>query len=338
MTLEVIKDHGLEIKKSDVHTYGEVHVNVPLSNISIAYIQDQSKFVATSTFPEIPVTNQANSYYTYNIGQFSTDEVQERAPNTQTQGITLRPSTDSYNCRVYGLHIDIPDEIRMNSDSQVNLDRAVTIALTERAMLQKERHWITNFFGDGLWTGITDKAPTWGASTANPIKDVRDYSREMLKATGYRPNMIVIAPELLDFLLEHAQVLGRFDRGQTPGGPARAGVEQLASLFNVDRVMPLEAIYNKAADPDTDDMDFTVGDVSTDMLMLYTPASPGMMTPSAGYTFNWTRYTRANDRGIRVRKFRMEAQQADRVEILMSYDMKKTGNSLGLFVKNATAT
>ena len=307
MTLEVIKDHGLEIKKSDVHTYGEVHVNVPLSNISIAYIQDQSKFVASSVFPQIAVTNQANSYYTYNVGQFSTDEVQERAPNTETQGITLRPSTDSYNCRVYGLHIDIPDEIRMNSDSQVNLDRAVTIALTERAMLQKERHWITNFFGDGLWTGIADKDVNWTASTATPIKDARDFSREMLQKTGYRPNMAVIAPRLLDFLLEAPTIIGRFDRGQTPGGPARAGVEQLASLFNVDRVMPLEAIYNKSADPDTDDMDFTVTGTDADMLFLYVPpSSPGMMTPSAGYTFNWTRYTRANDRGIRVRKFRME--------------------------------
>ena len=335
MTLEVIKDHGLEIKKSDVHTYGEVHVNVPLSNISIAYIQDQSKFVAPQVFPQIPVTNQANSYYTYNIGQFSTDEVQERAPNTQTQGITLRPSTDSYNCRVYGLHIDIPDEIRMNSDSQVNLDRAVTIALTERAMLQKERHWITNFFGDGKWDGFSEPEPSWESSTANPVKDMRDYSRMMLKATGYRPNMGIIAPELLDALLEHTNIIGRFDRGQTPGGPARAGVDQLASLFNLDRVMPLEAIYNKDPDPDSDDMDFTVGAFDEDMLLLYVPPSPGMMTPSAGYTFNWTRYTRANDRGIRVRKFRMEAQQADRVEILMSYDMKKTGNSLGLYIKNA---
>jgi hypothetical protein len=34
---------------------GDVHVNVPLTNISVAYIQDEGAFVADRVFANIPV-------------------------------------------------------------------------------------------------------------------------------------------------------------------------------------------------------------------------------------------------------------------------------------------
>ena len=39
----------------------------------------------------------------------------------------------------------------MNADSQVSLDCAVTIALMQRAMIKKERQWMSDFFQTGVW-------------------------------------------------------------------------------------------------------------------------------------------------------------------------------------------
>ena len=337
MGLDIV-ERDEEIAKSTVLNYSDVHVSTPLTNISIAYIQGNEVFVADRAFPEVPVQNQANSYYEYDVGEFSTDEVEARAPNTQTQGTTLKPSTDSYNCRVYGLHIDIPDEIRMNADSQVSLDRAVTIALTQRAMIKKERQWMSDFFQTGVWntSGGGDTTPgvgaKWDTVGVNPIPAIRTGARTMLENTGFRPNIALIGAKLTDVLLDHPNIVGRFDRGQTPGGAADPAMVQLASLLRLEAMHPIEGIYNTADLDAAAAMDFVADDDS--MLLLHRPSAPSLMTPSCGYTFQWTRYTRANRRGMRVRKIRMEPTQADRLELLMAYDMKQTGTPLGHFFNN----
>ena len=61
-------------------TPSDVHVNQPLTNISIAYLQSQMRFVADRIFPVIPVEKQSDRYYTYDRGDWNRNEMQERAP------------------------------------------------------------------------------------------------------------------------------------------------------------------------------------------------------------------------------------------------------------------
>ena len=65
-------------------TPGDVHVNVPLTNISIAYLQNASNFIASRVFPNIPVQKQSDRYYTYDRGEFNRDEMKERAAGTES--------------------------------------------------------------------------------------------------------------------------------------------------------------------------------------------------------------------------------------------------------------
>ena len=60
-------------------TPGDVHVNTPLTQISIAYLQNQTEFVAAQVCPIIPVTKQSDRYYVYNRGDFFRDQMQRRA-------------------------------------------------------------------------------------------------------------------------------------------------------------------------------------------------------------------------------------------------------------------
>ena len=50
------------------------HVNTPLTQISIAYLQNQTEFVAAQVCPIIPVTKQSDRYYVYNRGDFFRDQ------------------------------------------------------------------------------------------------------------------------------------------------------------------------------------------------------------------------------------------------------------------------
>jgi len=65
-------------------TARDVHVNAPLTNISIAFLQSQDSFVASRVFPSIPVMKQSDRYYTYDRGDFNRDEMQLRAPGPRS--------------------------------------------------------------------------------------------------------------------------------------------------------------------------------------------------------------------------------------------------------------
>ena len=67
-------------------TASDVHVNAALSNISIAYMQEASGFVADKVFPIVPVQRQGDRYFVYNRGDLLRSEAQLRAPGTESAG------------------------------------------------------------------------------------------------------------------------------------------------------------------------------------------------------------------------------------------------------------
>jgi hypothetical protein len=61
------------------------------------------------------------------------------------------------------------------------------------------------------------------------------------------------------------------------------------------------------------------------------------MQPSAGYTFTWNGYLGGNNKGVRIKNFRMEHIASDRIEGEMTYDMKVVAKDLGVFWSSVVA-
>ena len=60
-------------------TPGDVHINRPLTNISVSWAQDRSAFVSDRIFPVIPVIpvmKQSDAYYEYDLDVSSSNPVQ----------------------------------------------------------------------------------------------------------------------------------------------------------------------------------------------------------------------------------------------------------------------
>ena len=70
----------------------------------------------------------------------------------------------------------------------------------------------------------------WNNASSSPIEDVRLAKRTVQESTGFRPNILVLGRPVYDTLIDHADIIGRLDRGQT-AGPAMATRESLAALF-----------------------------------------------------------------------------------------------------------
>lgn len=325
-------------------TAGDVHVNTPLTNISIAYFQDASEFVASQVFPNIPVQKQSDRYYTYDRGEFNRDEAEKRAPGTESAGgsYTL-DNTPTYYADVWAFHKDIPDQVRNNADSVLAPDREATTYVTQKAMIRREKAFAATYFTTGVWTtDITGVSGTpgagetkqWNDAASTPIEDIRAAKLVIKQSTGFTPNTLVLGEEVWSALADHPDIVDRIKYGQTPGSPAIVSKQAVAALLELDRILVMGAIENTATEGQTAVHAFIGGKKA---MLCYSAPTPGLMTPTAGYTFSWTGLTGNGVEGNRIKKFRMEALESDRVEIQFAFDMKLVSADLGYFWSSIVA-
>ena len=336
---------------------GDVHIDAVLTNISLAFMQDSNNFVARRAFPEVPVSKQSDVYYTYPRGEFNRDQMEERAPGTESAGANYKLDTQSYRCKVYALHKNIDDQTRSNVDGPLQLDRETTMFLTLKAQLNQEIDWVGRYMGGsglgfsaapgGTWSFAADgvaSSPTarasldftdgannnvlqWSVDGSTPIENVRDAKRAMLQETGFEPNVMVMGRSVADTLKDHPDLIDRIDRGQTTGA-AQMTMEGIRELFELDEILVSNAIQNTAKLGATANHSFIAGD---NALLLYRPPSPGLLTPAAGYTFLWSGFIGANQGGLRIKNIRIDTHESDRIEAQVAYDHNKVAADLGLY-------
>jgi len=325
-------------------TRGDVHVNKPLTNISIAFMQEATNFVADTVFPNIPVPNVSDRYYTYDRGFFNRDEMAERAPGTESAGSGYSvDNTPTYYAKVYAFHHDVPDQVRANVDSVIQPDRDATQLVSHKALIKREKLWVGKYFVGGLWTFDLDgvaAAPgasqvlQWNDANSTPIEDIATAMDAVLQETGFLPNKLVVGRQVWTALKNHPDIIDRVKYGQTPGGTAKISLQSLADLFEVGQIVVMNAIENTAKEGAANTHAFIGGKKA---LLCYAAPSPGLMVPTAGYTFSWSGFLGAGAMGGRIKKFRMEELESDRVEIQMAFDQKLISADLGYFFDTIVA-
>lgn len=319
-------------------TGSELYVSRPLTNISVAYMNQTDEFVADKVFPSIPVDHQYGMYYKYNKGEWFRTVAQKRAPRTESAGTGWTVTTDTYAADVFALHADIADQDRANQDTPIiDLDRDATVFVTRDILLRRELDWITEYFGTGKW-GNTDQTGgaadganafiQWDRASSTPIEDIEVERLKMSRSTGLKPNTLVLGPEVESALKNHAEIMDRIK--YTERGIITR--ELMAALFDVDNVYVPVVVQNTAKEGAADSMNFVHGKSA---LLLHVAKRPGKLTPSAGYVFEWAGYIGQNNRGVATSKFRMQELRADRVEVESAYDFKLVSSDLGTFFATA---
>jgi len=174
----------------------------------------------------------------------------------------------------------------------------------------------------------------WNDPASNPIEDIRSGKLAIKQATGYPANTLVISEPVWLKLVDHPDLVDRVKYGQTNGGPARITREALAAILEIDRILVMGSIENTAGEGVTAAHSF-IGAKSA--LLCNVAANPGLLTPSAAYTFGWTGYLGAGNEGNRVKRYRWEIISSDIVEIEMAFDIKLVAPELGYFFTTAIA-
>ena len=319
----------------------DVHVDAILTNISIAYMQNRDNFIADKVFPIIPVDKKSDKFFTYTKNDWFRDEAQRRAPATESAGGGYNLSTDTYSADVFAFHKDVPDQIVANADAPLNPLREAAEFVTHRLLLRRELQFVTDFMSAGVWgTTIAGTAGTatpgtfatqWSNYTSSdPIEDVEAGKAEILSNTGMEANTLVLGYEVFRQLKNHPDLVDRikYTSSQT------ITADMIAAMFDIPRVIVSKAIKATNNEGATQAYAFATG--KTAMLCHVAP-NPGLMTPSAGYTFSWTGVSGGLGQVIGTSQFRMDSIRASRVEAEMAFDNKVIGADLGYFWNNIVA-
>jgi hypothetical protein len=305
-------------------TASAVHVNRPLTNISTAYLQDQTQFISSRVFPNVPVQKQSDQYFVYPKGQWFRSDAKERAPGTESAGSGYDVDTATYFSKVYALHKDIDDQIRSNADSPINLDSEASEFVTRGLLLKREKDWAAKYFTTGIWSADVTPSTLWDAANSTPITDIRTQMGNIKKATGFMPNKLVLSEDVWIKVQDNADFLDRIAITQRK----IVNKELLAAVLGIEEVMIASAVENTAKEGATDSFDWVF---TKDALLVYAAPRPSLMHPSGGYTFSWNGYLGASQEGLRMLRFRIDARRSDRVEGEMAYDQKLVASDLGVF-------
>ena len=335
-------------------TRGMTHIDRALTNISVAYIQDSSNFVAAQVFPSVPVQKQSDRYFVYLKEDWFRDEAKERAPATESAGGKYEiDNTPTYFCRKYAFHRDVTDDDRANQDDPLNIDIDSTQFITQKMLLRREVVWAARYFTPGGapgsrtsdWgstvSGVASGATAgqfnqWDADDSTPIEDISAGKMLMASVTGYKPNVLVLGANVYESLRNHDDILGRIvftQRGYVT-------TDILAQLFDVEKIVVGWAVRNIAnkvpGDPTNEDTSFLLGNHA---LLAYAAPRPSLKMPSAGYVFSWTGLLGAGAYGNVMTRIPAPLLGAgtERIEGEMAFDVQIVANDLGIFYADAVS-
>src|SRR4030066_372918 len=260
-------------------TPSDVHVNQPLTNISVAYMQDQNEFVADKVFPNVPVLKQSDLYLTFPKAQWFRTEAKPRGISQESAGSGFDVDfSANYSCIIQALHKDIDDRVRANADDILSIDTAAAEYVTRGVLLRKEKDWASKYFKGSLWTGSSTgsditPSPLWSAANSTPIHDVRTQMMSMKKKTGYTPNVLLLSNYAWTAIADNADFLGRISVNTT----RIMTTDLLAQVLGLEHVYVAGGVENTQDEGAAATMDFIHGKHA---LLVYAPARPSLMTPS----------------------------------------------------------
>ncbi len=312
-------------------TNSQVHINKPLTNISVAYMQDSNEFIADKVFPRVPVSKKSDSFFIYDKDAFARAIAEDRSGATESAGGGWNQSTDTYSCRQKSFHHDVPFDIAANTDEPLSAERDATEFVTRAMLLKRESDFASAYFKTGVWGTDNTLSGTgqWSDYTnSNPITAIKAAIRVIQKACLVKPNTMLIGPEVFDKLSEHPVPVDRYKYTQA----RTLTLEMISALFGLN-ILVGEGVYATSKEGQTLTTGYMFGKHA---LLVYAAPRPSLLMPSAGYVFTWNAF--GNGFGARIDKFPMrELNNAQRIEGDMAYDTKVVSAAAGYFFENAVA-
>jgi len=317
---------------------GNVHLDVILSNISVAF--PNNGLVGNMLYPQVNVRRQSDKYYVFGREAWGVEPGGDfRAPGTVANEIPgLAVSTDTYFAKEHSLQIPVTDEERENVDNGLAPDRDGTELVTSKILLAREiamRDQAQTAANYAAGYSVTNAGGTLWSDYVNsdPIGQVKGVRRIIHAGLFFEPNVGIFPYQVMSILEDHPDFIERIkysERGIITS-------EIMGALFGIGNLIVPGVGFNSANPGQTAALGYLWG---KDVILAYVPPRPGLRIPAFGYEFNWGYQ---GSRAMVTERWREEPRKSDIIRVSRRYDLKMVAlNSLskqiaGYLIKQAVA-
>lgn len=297
---------------------GGVHVDVVLSNISVARM-NESVNVADAFFPPVRVRKQSDMYNIFGREAwrpYMGGTV--RAPAAKANEVPgMKLSRDTYFCVEHALEGTVTPEERENADSPLAPDRDQTENVTAKIVLGRELAAQEILYNPATY--IPEHVFTLGAgatfddyTNSDPFGIFREAYRVFHKTMFVTPNVALIPWDVMWWLSDHPKLRDRL------GGDERSvlSAADVQQLLNLQRVIIPGGGFNAERNPGgPEDISYMW---SQDIVLAWVPPRPGKNVPAFGYEFVWPIGGRVQTTDKRTDSDRV----TDIIRVRRRYDLK----------------
>lgn len=327
--MDGILDGNISVKRYAGATGRDLHIDVPLSNLTIAY--EPQGLIAPLIYPVVTVDKESNVYYVWAKAESLRLQDAYRSRGREANRINFDVSSDTYAVKNYALAMDLPLEDVDNADAPLDIRGSAARRVTNGLNLAWENRLAVTLTTTTNMTSSTALTNNWAdLADGTPVDDLYVGRDAIRKATGFTPNVGVFGDHAWSRFSRHPDVI-EFIRGRgdnTGGGPVTEA--QVATAFGLSRVLVGKGLKNTGAEG----VSATYTDIwSTAAILLYVAPAPGLMEASHGYTFRWT--PAGMPGALAVERYTNQREKTESVEVHMFQDEKVTGTDLGYLIVGA---
>lgn len=267
-------------------TGSQLHIDVPLSNISIAAFNENADVqIASALLPIVPVDAQSDKYYTLTADDFLRIPDTKRSPKTMARLVNFSVSSDAYRCENFALASDYPLEDLSNADRILRLQRNASRLVTSglgRDYVQRVANLVTSISNVGSGVALTGGSKWSDYVNSDPISDVTTAHAFIKNGTNFIANTALIDYDTLAIVRRHPVILDMYK--YTSGG--QATVAQLQEVFGVQRLLVGNGIARRNLEGGTAS---TTNIWGNSFVLAYVDPNPvAPETATAGLSFRWT--------------------------------------------------
>src|ERR1017187_10272260 len=258
---------------------GIVHIDAPLSNLSIAYTNGDN--IIRKVLVPFPSDKKSNLVYKYGQELFLAEDDARAAGAEANDGTPMQLSTVGFSCGGHALKEKIARDTGNNADPALNLMQDATTIKTAQSSLNEEVAGVAMLVATMTGGNVKDQAAqAWNTPDLDVCKYLRLYCDTLILGCGRPPNVLALSAPVWSAIRTNPNVIGLIT-----GAPALANSkisqQQLADWLELDEVVVGKVVYSTVLNGAKK---FVWGEKA---VLFYRPANPGLRTLALGYTPVW---------------------------------------------------
>lgn len=304
-----------------------VHIEQLMQDFSVAIMQDDTAFVYSQVFPNVPVSKESDKFEVMDRSYFMRDKAEVRTPGTESAGGHFKIKTDRYQVDEYSYHSFVTNRSIQNQDSPIDLFKGAVMKVKNAIKRKLEDLFKENFMTPGKWTinlkGNTDFT-YFDDAGSDPIKVIQEIKAQIHAVTGFKINTMVMTSDVF-FKMPMNPTLRELLKYTQVANVGAFSPQALGNILGIEKVIIAEAIEATSEEGQNDIISYVT---ANRILLAYVPPTVGLDVPASGVTFSHTKYA-GNDFGFRIKILEDQHKDGFKVEGGMMCDMKLISPILG---------